>query len=98
MIEIKLYFAKTEKTKPIINKLEKYLNANFGGYTKYNCSGGYIDDNLIEYKESTIVYEILTNKSPYNWKNDIKGLFNGTNEESILITEKGINTLDYIYI
>lgn len=96
MLEIKIYFAKTEKTERIIDDLETYLNYTFGGYTAYNGFGGYIGDILTEYKEESFIYEILTTELPINWKNDIKTLFTGTGEECILITEKCINQIDYI--
>lgn len=96
MLEIKIYFAKTAKTEAIINDLESYLNYTFGGYTAYNAIGGYIGDILTEYKESSLVYEILTTELPIDWKNDIKTLFTGTGEECILITQKCINEIDYI--
>lgn len=97
-IEIKIYFAKTAKTQAIINELESYLNYTFGGYTAYNANGGYIGDILTEYREESLVYEILTTTRPDNFKNDIKTLFTGTGEECIMITEKCINIRDYIYL
>lgn len=98
MKEIKIYFAKTAKTELIIDELASYLNEQFGGYTMYNCSGGYMDNELTEYEESTIVFEILADIVPFDWHSDIKTLFSDSGEESVLISEKCINTLDYLYL
>lgn len=95
-LEIKIYFAKTAKTEAIIDDLESYLNYTFGGYTAYNGFGGYIGDLLTEYKEESLIYEILTTELPFNWKSDIKTMFVGSGEECIMITQKCINEIDYI--
>lgn len=95
-LEIKIYFARTARTELIIDELETYLSYTFGGYTAYNAIGGYIGDILTEYKEESLVYEILTTELPFNWKNDIKTMFVGSGEECILITQKCINEIDYI--
>ena len=96
MVEIKIYFAETAKTRAIIDELETYLNYTFGGYTAYHGFGGYIGDILTEYREESFIYEILTTELPFNWKNDIKTLFTGSGEECIMITQKCINEIDYI--
>ena len=96
MLEIKIYFAKTEKTERIIDDLETYLNYTFGGYTAYNGFGGYIGDILTEYKEDSYIYEILTTKTQIDYKSHIKELFTGSGEECIMITQKCINEIDYI--
>lgn len=95
-MEIRIYFAKTAKTELIIDKLESYLNYTFGGYTAYYGNGGYIGEILTEYKEESFIYEILTAKLPFDWQNGIKELFIGSGEESILITEKLIDKVEFI--
>ena len=95
--EIKIYFAKTEKTDAITTELETHLNRWFGGYTVYSCRGGYIGE-LLEYEEESLVYEVITNKKPFNWKHEIRVLFSDSGEESILITEKTLSAMDYICI